>query len=326
MGLTTTRELRWDASGAPVLNGTTGSFRNLIRDFLEDCGWSVVWEGAGAQKVVLRNSLAHGGSGCYVRVLDDGSFSGGARVARVDVYEAMTDIDTGTETAGGGYIWKARTADSAPRAFVFLADQRTIYMTAYVGGDAPPVLIENSAGNNMWCGFAGDYVPTIPGDPGVGFSAPDTQNPGTAASNEVGSALVSRLASGAAPGAGRNFYLARNAALAASPVAAGLMSPLGPFDSVGHGSSASLPRRAEMHYFPAIVAAEGYIRGRMRGLYVPVNDHVSAAGSGVGSVQVPANTSIAMSLATLAGTTASVNSALYSGRLFVERVLSWDDV
>lgn len=326
MGLTTTLELRWDASGAPVLNGTTGSFRNSIRDFLEDCGWSVVWEDAGAQKVVLRNSLAHGGSGCYVRVLDDGSFAGGARWAGIEVYESMSDIDTGTGLANSGYVMKSNLLDSSPRAFTAHGDQRTLYFTNTSITDTPgdPIGSGSGLGMNVIC--VGDYAPSIPGDPGVCGAVASPNTAGTAA---ISGLLFSNLPNGG--GSTDTYRISRNSNLSAVPTRVACLNPAR--DAAGggvlHGASGLLAGGVpNLEFVPAVMIAERYIRGRMRGLFIPLNESAgNTGGSPIGSVKTPVNTSAALSLASLAGNLYNTSSTVGSGgRVFVERLLSWDDV
>lgn len=171
MGLTTTRELRWDAPGAPALTGQVGSFYNLIKTFLVSCGWSIEWDEPANYKVVLRNSLAHGGSGCYLRVLDDGSHpTRGSRLARTWIYEEMTDIDTGTGGAQhptaaspAGEIGKSITSDATPRAYALWADELTLHGNIFT---------HNLVNINTYLGehvafSCGDYIKAIPGDVSV---------------------------------------------------------------------------------------------------------------------------------------------------------------
>ena len=117
MGLTTTREARWDDVGAPVLNNNPGSFIGCIKPFLLTCGWSVIWEDG--FKLVMRNSIAHGGSGCYVRFEENS-----ATFVTIGVFEEMTDIDTGINSAGSMEVWKSEN-NSTPKPYVFLGDERT---------------------------------------------------------------------------------------------------------------------------------------------------------------------------------------------------------
>ena len=162
MGLTTTKELFWTDSGAPAISGTAGSFRVAARDFLEDCGWTVVWENAGAQVVVLRNSLAVGGSGAFVRI-DDSN----AQVATFVFYESMSDIDTGTAPTQTYSVVKASSAGGTPRPYQLIGDERTFY-GAILGGNTSVPPAESTAYYGYTSVFGGgDYIPAIVGDPGI---------------------------------------------------------------------------------------------------------------------------------------------------------------
>lgn len=333
MGLTTTKEWRWDAPGAHTLTGAVGSARILLRDFLEECGWSVIWEDAGAQKVVLRNSQAHGGSGCYVRILDDGSFTGGSRVARIDVYEAMTDIDTGTATAGGGYFWKDRTGSGGPNAYTLHGDQRTAYSTVYVGGPTPPAVAGFPSGYLTHAGVIGDIDPAIPSDPGVICALPQQQNPDTSTVHRNPSPIFHRPRINAV-GYSASHALSRTSALIETPTPCAVLTPgLGgsnPDSGFGIGGSevvinqALSPGMAARLFIPALCVGGGAFRGRFRGLFVPLT-YAGDAGVHVGSIYTPAGMSQSLSLATLAGSANDFNGDGGVGRLFVERAKSWDD-
>lgn len=135
-------EYRSTDSGAPTLNGTSGSLIALLDACLVNgygsksaAGWTK--EYAATNKAVYRPSH---GNRYYLRVLDDGSDgTNGARVARVRGYETMSDVDTGTgpfptdaQVSGGLFIGKSSTADSTARTWVLLADgKRFVLFVAY---------------------------------------------------------------------------------------------------------------------------------------------------------------------------------------------------
>ena len=135
-------EYRSTDSGAPTLNGTSGSLIALLDACLVNgygsksaAGWTK--EYAATNKAVYRPSH---GNRYYLRVLDDGSDgTNGARVARLRGYESMSGVDTGTgefptdaQVSGGLYIGKSSTADSTARTWVLLADgKRFVLFVAY---------------------------------------------------------------------------------------------------------------------------------------------------------------------------------------------------
>lgn len=328
MGLTTTKELRWDAGGAPTLNANAGSFRNLARDFLEDCGWSVIWQDAGAQKVVLRNSMGHGGSGCYIRILDDGSFSSSTRVARIDIYETMSDIDTGTASPRTAYFWKDRTGSGGPNAFVLTADERTFYATAYTNGIAPA---ESGFGYYKAGLIAGDYDPIIPGDPGIIIGGADSDVVGTGASASMPNSMFLCTPANLNPNntVWNGLTLSRTPTLAIAQVRAAIVTTSAENTNGIGGSSTPManptPGTSDVHFSPAFVGAGGMFRGRLRGLYIPLN-RWDGGGANVGTTHSPGNMSGVTSLGCLAGSSSSAGNAVAVGRLFFARNVSWDDV
>ena len=326
MGLTTTKEWRWDAPGAHTLTGAAGSARILLRDFLLECGWSVIWEDAGAQKVVLRNSQAHGGSGCYVRILDDGSGTGGARNFDLQVYESMTDIDTGTAGTNPGRGMKSNALTGDPRVYTLHGDERTFYMTVYSPSDIAVDGAGTGSGAGMMVIGAGDYDPAIPGDAGVFLAGAVPNAAGTFAASSL---LFSN--NGTGNGTVPEYSVTRDASLNPSPTMVGCLNISRDAGGSGvvHGNSGMIlgVNIATPTVVPATMLGGGKVRGRMRGLYTPADNWTTSGGAPIGSVHSPINTRRALSLAALAGNSSNSGSnAGAGGRVFVERLLSWDDV
>jgi hypothetical protein len=138
-----------DAS-APVLTGQVNSLVALLDACLVNgygsmaaAGWTKPY--TGTNKAAFQQGA---GSGFFLRVQDDGPGTGAAREARMTGYETMSDVDTGTgpfPTAAQGVggvamlvCRKSDTADATARAWVVIADARTVYVlisfinTAYV--------------------------------------------------------------------------------------------------------------------------------------------------------------------------------------------------
>lgn len=337
MALTTTREFRWDDPGAPVLNGTVGSFLELMKACLVGdingvaygsggdarlaAGWTLEFEDVPGRKAVFRNSQAHGGSGCYLRVLDDGSSAGGARVARIDVYEEMTDIDTGTAPAGGGWVWKAQLATATRNAWTLHADERTFYFTDFVGGDVVSDDTSNNKAARRCTVAGGDFSPVFAGDPGCFCAWFETENPAQGAT----SSGVSGIMRGAVFQVARGFSTSRDASLLEIQTPAAILIP-GRASSPAYGFGgeyAALPNMGAVAFFvPAILVQDGSLRGLLRGLFGPLNRWDSGQAD-VGTVHAPTAVSRPHSLAALAGAAATAVSGM--GRLFVERQLSWDE-
>lgn len=138
-----------DAS-APTLSGTAGDLVNLLDKCLVSgygakaaAGWTKPY--TGANKAAFRNDSSTG-TGMYLRVLDDGSGTGGAKEARVTGYESMSDVDTGTAPfptaaqgiSGGAYLIcrKSAAASATTRDWIVLADAYTFYLLVLTGDGA----------------------------------------------------------------------------------------------------------------------------------------------------------------------------------------------
>lgn len=281
--MTTTRIYRSTDSGAPVLTGQQGSLLNLLDKCLVDgygaktaAGWSRPY--TGTNKTAYRNSVAAGGTGMYLRVLDDGSGTGGAREALVRCYLTMSDVDTGTvETPtvaqlAASIVWrKSNSADSTARAWVLVADELTMYLTTDEGY-APALMA------------AGDIVSYVPGD-AYGFFLAGRSTQSGASSYGEGRGLVLRSTTWATPTA-NGLYLARGIAGTGDPVAAAIPTLAG--TSMGAGNAiggagnnqitSPAPGTALDMWIPAWVQSEGTVRGHFPGLYVPLHDMTGVSG------------------------------------------------
>lgn len=340
MGLTTTKYFRWDDPGALKLDGTAGSFYAIIKHCLTEAGWSVEFDDPGNFKVVLRNSQAHGGSGGYLRVHDDATFTGGGRVASWMAYESMSDIDTGTLQVCNDWVWKAREAggaqgaDAVRRCWVIVADERTCYLSTWVGDDnasprgvnpSPPDATGVNAGYLCMAAFVGDIEPFVPGDPGFGGCGMTEQNPATSVSANVPSWLgARRITTG--PQTATTMCLSRNSALSASVTQVAIAGNEVPGATTGHGSDSNpvISSNTPLMVLPGLVVDGVTLRGRMRGLYVPQNNLVTNGGAPMGIEVTPFLASSTANMVCLAGTVGNIASR--PTRLFVETAKSWDDI
>lgn len=340
MGLTTTKYFRWDDPGALKLDGTAGSFYAIIKHCLTEAGWSVAFDDAVNFKIAFRNSMAHGGSGGYLRVHDNASFTGGGRVASWRAYESMTDIDTGTLQCCDDWIWKAREAggaqgaDAVRRCWVIVADQRTCYLSTWVGDDSasprgvnpsPPDVTGANAAYLCMSAFAGDIEPFVPGDPGFGGCGMTTQNPGTLVSAGTPSWIGARR-NNSAPQSGTTMRLSRNIALSASVTQVAVTGTDSPGNGRGHGGGTDpvIPSNTPLMVLPGLVIDGTMLRGRMRGLYVPQNDLATNGGAPMGIEVTPFLASSTANMVCLAGAVAANPTGFF--RLFVETAKSWDDI
>jgi hypothetical protein len=340
MGLTTTKYFRWDDPGALKLDGTAGSFYAIIKHCLTGAGWSVAFDDPVNFKIALRNSLAHGGSGGYLRVHDNASFTGGGRVASWQAYESMSDIDTGTLQCCDDWIWKAREAggaqgaDAVRRCWVIVADERTCYLSTWVGDDnasprgvnpSPPDLTGVNAGYLCMSAFAGDIEPFVAGDPGFGGCGMTGQNPATGTIANVPSWLGARRASNG-PSTTTTMRLSRNAALSASVTQVAVAANEVPTNTIGHGSASSplIQSNSPLIVLPGLVVDGVTLRGRMRGLYVPQNNLTTNGGAPMGIEVTPFLSSSTANMVCLAGAVTTSTNGIT--RLFVETAKSWDDI
>ena len=341
MGLTTTRYFRWDDPGALKLDGTAGSFYAIIKNCLVAAGWSVAFDDPVNFKVALRNSQAHGGSGGYVRVHDDGSFTGGGRVASWRVYEDMTDIDTGTGQCCDDWIWKAREAggangaDAVRRCYVISCDERTVYVSTWVGDDnasprgvnpTPPDVTGASCAQQVAMAVGGDYDAFIVGDPGVWGAGMTTQNPSTGTTASVPSWLGGQLRYDFLINLSNTVKLSRKYDLSTTPVQAALLTPWMTNHAHGTGANLNPPMRASDPFttVPALIHDGTTLRGRARGLFAPLNDMVTNGGAPLGAHKSPYLDGAGLQLVALAGgVTSTANGTI---RLFAETAKSWDDI
>jgi hypothetical protein len=122
-------------------------------------GW--LEEFTGTNKKAYRSTV---GNQLYLRVQDDGPGAGTDKEARITGYESMSDIDTGDNpfpTAAQGVggvamvvVRKSAAADSTPRAWKVLADDRTFYC-----------FIRTGDVSDVYYGFSfGEIYSLAPGD------------------------------------------------------------------------------------------------------------------------------------------------------------------
>jgi hypothetical protein len=336
----TTRYFRWDDPSAPTLDGQAGTFIDLMIKCLVGtagvaygtgadeklaAGWSIAYQDLPG-KIVFRNDPTLG-SGCYLRILDDGSDATyGARVARMQVYESMSDIDTGTAAAssisGGVYIRKSEALSSAARVWVVCADERTMYFNLYSAGSTP--LSASTGDSYSTLGGAGDYEPMIAGDPGVFVAGRHANGTIFAVSGMVLAATP--VAAAVSIGVG-SFGVTRDTALSASASAVDIPFTAGSTTSQAIGNStlammtSPAPGTSGDFFIPALIKQGAALRGKMRGLYAPITriagnktmaDEVIPLAAGASRLVIMSGSGIA----------AGGNSQM-RGRVAVETDLAW---
>lgn len=118
-------------AGAPTLNGTVGSLIGLLDAILVNgygakpaAGWTKPYSGTNAAAYRINGSYTN----YYFRVDDNAPGTGGAREARVSMYETMSDVNTGTDGSGNRYIRKSNTLDATARTWRAVADEVTFVL------------------------------------------------------------------------------------------------------------------------------------------------------------------------------------------------------
>lgn len=299
--MTTTRLFRSTDSGAPTLTGETGSLINLLHTCLVGsagvaygtggnektaAGWSEPFTNT-ATKGVWRNSLAVGGLGMYYRVLDDGSGTGGAREAFTRSYASMSDMDTGDNPAPapsqislGITVRKSSALNSSPSDWIIVADERTFYC----------VRSGTAAYEDILFG-AGDFDSEVHADAFAYFNMGKTgQNSSYLKATWLRSNLYYRdaLISEAGLYAGTGYSLSGDP-VALSSLIVGIQGIMG---TVGMANPA--PGSSKNYFAPLLVVSQNMIRGRLRGLYQPLNDRTATPNGTmeVGTVGLPVGAAI----------------------------------
>lgn len=252
-------------SNAPTLDDSTGSLIALLKACLVDgytgktaAGWTVEYESGNV--AVFRGATA-GGTGAYFRVDDSvGAF------ARFRAYSSMSDVDTGVDPSPTMTYWTdglpIRKTRNDTGEWIIVADEHTCYFQTE---------------DSELQGF-GDFESFVPGDAFNYFIA------GSVDSESIwgpGWGIVGprRYAS---TSDGRGAVVGKGADQTSDPPEFGIPRP-GDYASGStatptsmHGGTGGIddpdPATGLRFFAPAFVACEGTLRGRLRGLYVPLND------------------------------------------------------
>jgi len=283
-----------DAS-APVLTGQAASFKGLIKAITigtagvaygakASLGWTSVYEDT--NKLVIRSADAASPKP-YLRFDDTGSGTGGARQCFVRGYAAMTNIDTGTgpfpsvaQAASGVVVRKSATADSTARAWIIVADGRTIHVFISHG--------QSSGDYDHWC--FGDIAPSIPSDSYFSIVGGRTVDESTA-TNGPNYLTTLRPQLTETPGGGGGAWAMASIDGTTASVALSAMGVFG----IGSWSTTILSGAFSVPLAAGVMAARTcvqerqspwYPRGAMRGLWHSLNSNATrpAVGDIVGNL------------------------------------------
>lgn len=335
MSTSTPKVFRWDDPSAPQLTGQNGALLSILSACLvgtsgvaygsgasqkASAGWSAPFTNT-ATKGVFRNSTSAGGTGCYVRILDDGSLAATAKEATMIAYDAMTDIDTGTgATPGttGFYVRKSETDSSTVHPWILIADECTFYFWIDSNLATP-----TAASNAQAIYGAGDYISFASSDTTRYFCA-GKDLPNTAASSAHSAFIFGTCAaSDANPWHGNS--IATDQTLAGSPVAAAVYVPnnIAANNMLSRSSLADpTPGFGGRIYLPCnfvCTSGGGVPRGRYRGAYFSLNS--SAPSLTAGTSYSAQDGGFSAALIGMPGYTSS-NGA--TGAIFVDAANAWD--
>lgn len=284
--MTTTRYYTSADSGAPVINGVAGAIPAALDAILVTgygsktaAGWGKPY--TGTNKAAFQNSAAAGGTNMFVRVEHAGAGTGGARNATARSYATMSDVDTGTvETptvaqVASGAVWRAsNTADSTARAWIAAADELSFVLCVDTG---------TNTANGCGVYAAGDFQSLVASDPyrffiiGRETLAGASDNGTHSGICTIGNTLCTTQSS-------YGIWLARGHAGTGSPIRAGIAMPsivndgfLKVIGASAHSIAASAPGSGLAHWVPAMLTAEGTIRGFLRGIYAPLTSRYGVA-------------------------------------------------
>ena len=165
----TVRVYRWDDASAPVLTGEVGKLAALLKACLVTgygsktaAGWSNPYSATNVK--AFTNSVAAGGTGYGIKVSHTN-----AQYASVIGYEAVDgsgkltkQFPTGAQLASGTIWWCSSTADTTPRPWLLVADEKRFYLWIGYSVTTETGLATSSY---MLMFFAGDLTGLNPTDP-----------------------------------------------------------------------------------------------------------------------------------------------------------------
>lgn len=306
-----------------VLGSPTTPPTGTITCIVAPAGWTKPF--TGTNKAAFRNSVAAGGTGMYLRVLDDASLTGAERNAAVRAYLTMSDVDTGTiptptvAQLATGIVWrKSNTVDSTARPWILIADELTFYLCVDTGTFAS----EGGAGTYA----AGDFASLVPAD-AYRFFVAGRESAGAAGTQGAFCGLMTRTIHGftqdtnnAGTWIGRGYTGIGSPERASIPTLAASTNNHVIGGSTASALANSAPGTGLQMWTPAYLVAAGTIHGKFRGLYAPINTFAGVA-MGTDVVNPPGLTG---TLTTLRhGTFSTATNTTFDGHMHVDITNAW---
>lgn len=336
--MTTTRYFRWDDPGAPAVTGQVGSGIAWLKaclvgdgsgvaygtggDTKMAAGWSLEFEDVGNHVAVFRNSVAAGGSGCYLRVDDNGTGVGGAREMLVRLYGAMTDVNTGTDETptaaqlASSIVWrKSISLDGTSRQWVLVADELTCIPAIWAGHE----FLGGKWG--FLSGYAGDYIPAKAGQALPCCIAGAAEQSSSSTYGPVGAGV------GCWRGAARtdSLWIMRSYSGAVGPISCSVPLLFSPSSGTsGMGASVGIanpaPGSNQSLFHSAQLFGDSTIMGKLRGIVVPACNFVDA----VPFTEIALDQTGAIGVVVKCGPISNANNnENYYGRILVECTSEW---
>lgn len=265
-------------AGVPELSGIEGSLCVLLDYLLTLCDWETVWNGVGKRVYRPKTGLRH-----FLRV-DDSTARGSSatRIAMMQSYESMSDVDTGLGLLGTTYVRKSGTADTVARPWSFIGDGRFFHLFIHYGSTSASIGPESECGWYCWGeGIAApgetDFTVLMGGRDAYASATADIsyagflQNP--AAITGTGSSYCQVSKNNAGTTSAYYFGLIGNGGPCRQEAVIGGVGPVYPFKG---------RLMYARPYIPDDVVYD--IRGYIPGLYNPIVQ--GAAGSGLSNRQI----------------------------------------
>lgn len=284
---------RYDDSSAPsVTGGSVGSFLAMLRACLVNgygskspAGWTEAYTGTNV--AAFRNSTS-GGTGCYVRVSDTSNDNNVFPVT-ITAYASMSDVNTGTDATASVYAAR-RPSQSGTNAlqWVVVADQYTFYVTGRTTGSTKCFLVgagdlESLQTSDAFRYFtAGDFLSSsVFNEPPPGLNCTNTFN-----NPFFGAAPSTSTSSSAFVSMGRD-YTGTGGEARHSLMLPMISTSSQPSTNAFLGGN-NFPARPAANgvneaALPAYVGRREVIRGKLRGVYLPLANITGFASGTIGT-------------------------------------------